>query len=129
MEMAIEQFAKTLHDTYIRIGPHRPVPFDELSDSEKHLVLAVYHEVFKSMVPAAAGSSEGGAPTHLLLSASETDIRIDFGQQLSWMAFPKADAINLAIAILQKCGVPVNVTFNPEVPPGAPPTLDGSTPV
>lgn len=116
-EKIIAQFAKTLHDAYIRSGPYPSKEWDQLDEQERRLVTAIYDEVFKSLVPAVIGEVSEGTPGQVLLTSNEKNVRIEFGKPMAWIAFEKADGIQFAIAILQKCGVPVNITFNPPAAP------------
>lgn len=116
-DKSVVEFAKALHDAYVKSGPHPAKAWDELDEHDRTFVVAIYDQVFKDLVTLAIGNVAEGKPAQLVLTANEGNVRLDFGQPMAWIGFSRADAIEFAIAVLQKCGVPVNITFNPPPTP------------
>lgn len=109
MSPTTADFAKTLHDAYIRSGPYPQKVWEELDEADRALVVKVYDQVFKNLVELAMGQVADGKPAQLLLSSSDAGVRIDLGAPMTWFGFQRDDAINFAIRILQMCKVPVNI--------------------
>lgn len=129
---AAVELAQFFHETYERLAPAygyktreaSAVPWAEVPENLKHLMIAVSHEVLKAEMLARVGrpTKDDQGPTAMLVTSSESHVRIDLGAECTWFALEKAGAINFAVTILQHCGVGVNVQLVAAPDPGqAPP--------
>lgn len=129
---AAEQLAQFFHETYEQLAPAfgyktreaSAVPWADVPEKNKHLMIAVAGEVLKAEMISRIGkpTKDDQGPTAMLVTSSAEHVRIDLGAECTWFALEKAGAVNFAITILQHCGVAVNVQLAAAPDPGqAPP--------
>jgi len=75
---------------------------------------ALARAIEKAIRPGAAGEFPEGklnaqdeGQLRLILSADDTQVRIDLGKAVAWISMPKSQALTFAFGILEKCGVQI----------------------
>jgi len=91
-------------------------------------IVLLIADFVKQITPGATGAfPEGKLDEHdqgqlrMLVSHDEKNVRLDFGKSVAWIAMPTNEALTIAFAILEHCGVVIEhkVMQNPAKGEGA----------